>query len=320
MVTISSSWLEYDGSFGLPFDGPWGVAMLPDGALCVIERGPPRIQVVADPSTAREDAVSCHALPLPHGEVDDIQGVCCDGTTLLVADIGNNCVHRLKLPSGEALEAIDGAATVMEGLSFPRAAAVIEFSVDDTVIGPRRPERMIAVCDSGNGRVQIYDAPTLTHVRSIGKQAASPADDPARLFIAGELEQPLGCCVHGMELFVVDGYQHRISVFCALSGRFVRALGEPSMGGSARRGELASPFGALVVRNLLVVSEATRLQLFSLDGVCVHALEVPNASNLSGVCASDEHIFVADATRGCVHRLRIAWTVEDAAACVSAPD
>ena len=54
--------------------------------------------------------------------------------------------------------------------------------------------------------------------------------------------------LHNGELYVVDGYQHRVSVFHGASGRFLRAIGGA--------GELTSPFGCLVVRGLLLVSEA----------------------------------------------------------------
>ena len=48
----NTDWLVLTASFGEAgselgqFDQPWGITMLPDGVLCIAERGGPRLQVV----------------------------------------------------------------------------------------------------------------------------------------------------------------------------------------------------------------------------------------------------------------------------------
>lgn len=308
MASDGSSWLALEATFGPPFDGPWGLTLLPDGSLCVVERGsnkaPPRLCVVADPTSANpNEAFANRTLPLPDGDVDDIQGAWCDGSQLLVADLGNHCVHRLSLPDGKQLQPSIGlSADADAALHCPRAVCVLDDAASPgaVAVGPKLPSRLICVADAGNGRVQIYDAASLAPVRSLGK-AAEPGGE---LWVSGELEQPLGVVAHAGEVYVLDGYQHRCTVFCARTGRVVRSIGGPEL--------LTSPFGILVVRGMVVISEATRLQIFTLEGVHRYTLELNDAENLSGLCAGagDEHVYVADYSRGCVHRLRVGWADE----------
>ena len=72
--------------------------------------------------------------------------------------------------------------------------------------------------------------------------------------------------------------------------------------------ELRAP--ALVVRGMLVVTEATRVSVFTLDGTCRDVVEIPHAQNLAGACAGEDHVYVSDYSGGCVHRLRIGWADE----------
>ena len=60
----------------------------------------------------------------------------------------------------------------------------------------------------------------------------------------------------------------------------------------------------------LVVTEATRVQVLTLDGVPRHVLDLPGAINLAGLGADERHIFVCDASRGCVYSLQISWPDE----------
>lgn len=318
-------WLDFDVAFGAPFDGPWGITLLPEGELCVVERGsqgrPPVLRIVRSPAEATGDDLDCYVLPLPPGDIDDLQGVCvCAGVKtdeLLVVDLSNHCVHRLEWPSGLPVLPAIGHATKARGcddeeaLHYPRAVAILEQQAVDQreqralraagcePAGPALPERLICVADAGNGRVQTFDAASLAHVRCIGRPAAEPGSG---IIVNGELEQPLGLCAHFGELYVVDGYRHRVSVFGGASGRFVRSIGGA--------GELTSPFACLVVRGMLVVSEATRLLLYTLDGARRAAVELPGAQNCAGLCASAEQLYVSDFSRGCVYRLRIGWADE----------
>ena len=313
----SNDWMILQRSFGEPgddlgqFQQPWGITMLPTGALCIAERGGPRLQVVEAVAHAActgleggmLDETHCRALALPPDAVDDVQDVYCDGTSLWVADMGNHCVHRLQLPGGGVLSTIHGTGS--DELAYPRAIATQRRAVSATAaVGPMLPENMLFVCDSGNGRVMAYDASSFAPVRAIGKRCDPHSDS----FVQGELSLPLGVCAHHGEIYVVDGHKHRVSVFTASSGAFARSIGEPGSGA----GKLKSPFGALVVRGMLVVTEATRVQVFTLDGVCRLTLEIPGAINLSGLCADEEeeHVLVCDTSRGCVYDLGVNWSDE----------
>ena len=66
----------------------------------------------------------------------------------------------------------------------------------------------VYVCDQGNHRVQVFDATTRAHVRTITGAPASP------------LQSPTGICVLGNALYVCDRDNARVSVFNATSGAF----------------------------------------------------------------------------------------------------
>ena len=311
-------WLVLSGSFGEAgselgqLDAPWGITMLssPSGALCVAERGGPRLQIVQPGGfvgcgmDTTLDAAHCKALSLPAGAVDDVQDIYFDGEALWVADMGNHCVHRVGLPDGNTLSAISGEGA--HELAYPRAIATQRraASAPQPTVGPQLPEQLVFICDSGNGRVMAYDAATFAHVRSIGTRS----DPHEGAFVEGELALPLGVAAHNGEIYVVDAMKHRVSVFGASSGRYVRCIGEPGTG----PGQLKSPFGVIVVRGMLLVTEATRVQLFTLDGVLRLALQIPGAQNLSGVCADvdEQHVYVCDTSRGCVYVLDVNWSDE----------
>ena len=312
-----SDWLTLVASFGESgtdlgqFDQPWGITFLPTGDLCIAERGGPRLQVISDAfgfascgMDARVNASHCKAISLPAGAVDDVQDIYCDGEALFVADMGNHCVHHLALPDGTALSAIRGEKA--QEMSYPRAIATErrERGANEPAVGPQLPEQLLFICDSGNGRILAYDTATFAHVRSIGRQSDPHTAD----FVEGELALPLGVCAHRGDIYVVDGHKHRISVFKASSGAFLRSIGGPG----SKPGQLKSPFGALVVRGMLVVTEATRVQVMTLDGVPRLTLEIPGAQNLSGLTADDDEtcVYVCDTSRGCVYALAVNWSDE----------
>lgn len=66
----------------------------------------------------------------------------------------------------------------------------------------------VYVCDQGNHRVQVFDAATRAHVRTITGAPASP------------LQSPTGICVLGDALYVCDRDNARVCVFNATSGAF----------------------------------------------------------------------------------------------------
>jgi hypothetical protein len=313
--------LPYHRSFGAggsslgELNGPWGITALADGSLCITEREGPRVQVVRPPPDGVEHILECRAVGLPEG-VDDIQDCVAIGDHLIVSDMGDHCLHRLDLAARASVSATPlgiqnghagGSSRSPIGgddLRYPRALAALDVGSDPSLasgsFGPRLPETLVFVCDSGNGRVLSMDVETGEVVRAIGQKGACDGT-----FVGGHLELPLGLCAFAGEIFVVDGHTHRVSVFSATSGAYLRCIGVPGNG----VGELQSPFDAEVVRGMLVVTEATRVQLFSLDGQPKGLVEVPGASNLAGVCASTdgERLYACDYSNGCVHELAVGW-------------
>ena len=72
------------------------------------------------------------------------------------------------------------------------------------------------MCDCEDHCVVVYDASTLTHVRSFG----SPG------YEEGELSFPYSCAVIGSEVLVADVGNHRLSSFSRRTGKFVRCIGQ----------------------------------------------------------------------------------------------
>ena len=279
------------------FNGPWGVALLPEGMLCVSERHGARLQLVQPASIDRCAAIASAV------QFDDIQDVVADaGPSVWVADMGTHAVHRIDVKSGEALESLH------DGLSYPRCLALQQNNArgalpDDgtSVAGPRLPQKILWVGDSGHSRVVAYDAETLSVILEFGESTG----ENDGVFAPGRLQLTLGLCVdeeHG-EVFVVDGHFERISVFASSNGKFVRCIGQPGTG----PGEFKSPFDALIVRGRLVVTEATRVQVLTLEGVPLSVVELPDASNLAGLCLDGDLIHVCDYTRGCIYSLEVGW-------------
>ena len=104
-------------------------------------------------------------------------------------------------------------------------------------------------------------------------------------------------------LYMVGCLWSFISVFASSNGKFVRCIGQPGTG----PGEFKSPFDALIVRGRLVVTEATRVQVLTLEGVPLSVVELPDASNLAGLCLDGDLIHVCDYTRGCIYSLEVGW-------------
>lgn len=75
---------------------------------------------------------------------------------------------------------------------------------------------------------------------------------------------------------------HRISVF-SKRGTFERSFGEKGTG----LGQLTEPRGVAFVKGWLIVSEAKRVSLFSPNGDCQQALQLPGTGQLWGCCATE---------------------------------
>ena len=250
--------------------GPWGICVLPGSELCVAERGaswrlPPRLRMLTCNGEARGE------LTLP-AEFDDVQDVMCDGESLWVSDMSSHRVARLRLPDGKVLAVTSGRqGDDHDELKYPRAMAYVKGGESLA-----HADDLLFICDSGNSRVVAYAAATLTPLRqygkpgreeifrepgtprgSVGDQVEDTLARLSRITREEELELPLGLTTHAGLLYVVDGYQHCLSVFRIADSYFVRRIGTRGQGGA----EFQSPTGVVLVRGRLVVTEATRVQV-----------------------------------------------------------
>ena len=144
----------------------------------------------------------------------------------------------------------------------------------DDPFNVRYHNHQVYVCDSGNGRVQVFDS-NLNFVRSFGDgpdQLEDPRDidfdsqgniyvvdrekDQVLVFSENgqylrhfgqwdegedELGGPAGLCVSGDYVYVTDCCNNRVTVF-RTSGEFVHSFGEEGSG----RGELHWPYGIAI--------------------------------------------------------------------------
>jgi len=130
-------------------------------------------------------------------------------------------------------------------------------------------------CWSAQHRLAAFDcaiaqdgkaSPTGRHHCTIGAVGATTSptssggfDDPC------ELQRPSGFLVLAGVLYVCDSGNHRIAMFCSVTGTFLRSFGGP---GEAP-GRMRSPRHICFVRDHLVVAEGlgcNRLQAFNLQG------------------------------------------------------
>ena len=156
--------------------------------------------------------------------------------------------------------------------------------------GVRYHNHQVYVCDTYNGRVQVFDS-NLNFVQSFG-QLKEPMDidfdtqgniyvvdyskDQVLVFSEdgqylrhfgqreqgkGELSCPQGLCVSGDHAYVTEWGSHRVSVFHT-SGEFVHSFGKKGSG----RGELNWPYGIAVDKDGFVFvcdKDNSRIQVFS---------------------------------------------------------
>ena len=92
--TSESPWLSVDSTSN-DLDKPWGVALLPDGQLAIVERGPPQIRKV----NPDDSAAAFSEIPLPPK---------CGGLAAAVAEeAGPVVLEELDADAEGPLEALD---------------------------------------------------------------------------------------------------------------------------------------------------------------------------------------------------------------------
>ncbi|WP_374686840.1 flippase activity-associated protein Agl23 [Promineifilum sp.] len=177
-----------------------------------------------------------------------------------------------------------------------------------TLSSPRNvaagPDGLIYVADSGNHRIQVFDADG-TYLRGWGSFGAEP----------GQLNEPWGLAVDEAFVYVADTWNHRIQKF-TLTGEFVGAYG--ASGAPAADdpgGGLGLFFGprdiALIGEDQLLVTDTGnhRLQLLDRDGNFLNQVgsfgsQLGQFNEPVGLAvAPDGSIYVADTWNGRIQRL-----------------
>ena len=216
---------DASGGEALKFDGPSGVAALPDGELCVADTNNHRLVILTpegQPRAFLHGGDGKEALKLP-------RGVAADATALYVTEVGGSRMRKLRLP--EEFRAA--------GAETPRGAHLGGLALDATRVtaagaltfpqGITEDRGELFVCDCENHCVAVYEALTLAYVRSFGTQGEAE----------GELSFPYSCTVVGREVIVADVANHRLSSFSRATGAFVRCIGSQGDG----PGQFTAPRG-----------------------------------------------------------------------------
>jgi hypothetical protein len=297
--------------------GPFDVAALPEGALCVADSVNHRLHIFSKARGAAPRFIGGSGKQ--PGQFQYPFGVACDGTSLYVADTFSNRVQKLRLVDGAHLGSVGKAdCTYGDGegqFNYPVGMCVAAGA--------------LYVCDTLNSRVVVLGT-DLSWRYTIGRRGGGD----------GEFDGPVGIVAHGGELYVVDQGNHRVQaqrprlaaprparhapprlprqVFApdprpGQQGRmrFARAFG----GEGAAPGQFEGPWGVAVVRGLLVVSDFSscrasrrvgRLQVLTTQGVPLQALLTFGESCFRGLCAHEQRMWAsAGHTTGHVRALKI---------------
>lgn len=125
----------------------------------------------------------------------------CDDTALYVSEVGGSRVRKLRLPEDFR---VAGAATPrgshLGGLSLDAESAVVGQLTFPQGVAVEYGELFVADCE--DHRVAVYDARTLSYLRSFGSEG--DAD--------GELRFPYALTVYLDQVIVMDEGNHRLSL------------------------------------------------------------------------------------------------------------
>ncbi len=260
-------------TISLPGAVPRGVAAAPDGTLYVADTAGHRIWHLTSEGDVLETWGSYGNAP---GLFNAPWGIAVDATgAIYVADTWNHRIQKFD-PTGEPL------------LSWGRLAQV---PADDPTgwgafYGPRGiavgPEGGIYVADTGNNRVQVFDAGG-TFVHAFGGEGNGP----------GQLSEPVGVAVSSVgEVYVADVWHRRVQVFAA-DGGYIREFAMPTWGsvGLDDRPQLAVYDGEVWVTD----PAYGRVVTFSAAGQVLGVLSDQTLTVVpAGVAATEDAIFVTD--------------------------
>lgn len=222
--------LSSDGGEKLSLKGPSCVTALPDGELIIADTQHNRLVILTpegQPRAFLHGGEGKEALRQP-------RGVACDHTALYVSEVGGSRVRKLRLPEQFR---VAGAATP-RGSHLGGLALNSESGIEGQLTFPQgvalsRGELYVADCE--DHRIAVYDAHSLTYLRSFGTYGEG----------LGQLSYPYSCSVVGEEVIVADVGNHRLSIFTRAGG-FLRVIGRHGVG----PGEFSSPrsVAALIYR------------------------------------------------------------------------
>ena len=232
VATIGTSGVS--GSDNAHLNAPLSVDLDPaTGHILVADTGNDRIQIFDTKSFAYVSALG--------GQFSQPASIRLNPTTreLYVTDTGNNRVQVFDADSFASLATI-GTGVAGSGdtqLNQPR----------DAVLDPSTGQ--ILVADSGNSRIQLFDAATLGYVRTIGGPALGAGDDDYLGTPASIAFDP----VSNLVLVADSGADSRVQVFDALTYDYVLTLGTTGSSGTGNA-QFAGPAG--------IAADATHDRLF----------------------------------------------------------
>ena len=147
----------------------------------------------------------------------------------------------------------------------------------DAELNPTADEIMVA--DSGNGRLQLFDAGTFAYVSTIGSGTLGPDDNDA-------LGKPVTAAydpVNNLVLVADAGADVRVQVYDALSYNYVLTLGTTASSGTSNS-QFAQPWGIAIdpVHDNLFIGDTTndRVQVYSIGSTPIVASVLPGSRSV----------------------------------------
>ena len=222
------------------------------------------------------------------------------GALLFVADWDN---HRILV-----FNAVD--SSVLRQISGGYGSGVDQLIAPEGIcLGSDPVDPLLYVCDSGNHRIQIFNAMSGRHVRAISSIGGKGSG-------AGQLNGPVAICTGSVDpgnaagdqlLFVSEFHNNRVQVFDASTGLHVRMIGEgvlrgprglclgPGPGRGVERADASDQLDQLLY---VVDSVGGSIQVFNArTGAHVRVIEGADANQLknpAGICLGGGSIMAGD--------------------------
>ena len=253
------------GSDNAHFDGPEGVGFdAGSDRIFVADSGNDRVQLFDAKSFAYLTTLDTASFSAPGGVQGSSTG------HVFVADTGN---QRVQIFDGATLANLGTlGSTGVAGSDNAHFNAPM-----DAVLNPTANE--ILVADSGNGRVQRFDATTLAYKGTIGGADLNIASN-------AYLGRPVSVAfdpVSNLVLVADDSADQRVQVFDALSYNYVLTLGTTGSAG-AGNGQFSGPAGVAVdaTHALLFIGDRQndRVQAFAIATPSLFASVLPGSRSV----------------------------------------